>query len=436
MHCVNVYRKARESLYEALKGCQGTSYARSRERYQWTIGTVQHMALQSLQSPTSTRRSKPPVAQPQPLLPNKPPHHAQDVPVGHALNAEHEPHLTRKKPCIAHFFAVQKTNGRAAGRSSDEPSQSQRMQSSNSEDHADQSFDHKKADVLPSTPLHHPSLTSSTHGSRSCPLVSLTATDEVVNEVTADMMEIDEQSPSAAAFGSSDSTHSLHARASGRSIHVARSSNANKGKAAASKSPGQCTCEASAVFAPTNAHAEEIRYWRTYLASKLHKIFETEDQQPNAQHLRPLLEGVNGLWNASKALVAQNFEEEFETYAIILNRWIECVDTFVQFSEMTGFEGDKSMRESSVGKKLPAQWYMMRLGLPLTEESKGSAGRPKFQKGSRVMDDLYDATHEEVDKVACCYSDTDQLRVAVTPVTMELVQAHTGHIFWKFGSAI
>jgi hypothetical protein len=39
----DIYWKARESLYEALKGYQGTSYARSRERYQWTIGTVQHI---------------------------------------------------------------------------------------------------------------------------------------------------------------------------------------------------------------------------------------------------------------------------------------------------------------------------------------------------------------------------------------------------------
>jgi hypothetical protein len=39
----DVYGKARKSLYEALKGCQGTSYARSRERYQWTIGSVQHL---------------------------------------------------------------------------------------------------------------------------------------------------------------------------------------------------------------------------------------------------------------------------------------------------------------------------------------------------------------------------------------------------------
>jgi hypothetical protein len=37
----DVYRKARESLYEALRGCQGTNYARSRERYQWTIHSFQ-----------------------------------------------------------------------------------------------------------------------------------------------------------------------------------------------------------------------------------------------------------------------------------------------------------------------------------------------------------------------------------------------------------
>ncbi|KAF2824912.1 hypothetical protein CC86DRAFT_456871 [Ophiobolus disseminans] len=38
-----LYWKARESLYEALRGCQGTSYARSREKYQWTIGSVQQL---------------------------------------------------------------------------------------------------------------------------------------------------------------------------------------------------------------------------------------------------------------------------------------------------------------------------------------------------------------------------------------------------------
>jgi WD40 repeat protein len=38
----DVCRKARESLYEALRGCQGTNYARSRERYQWTIHSFQH----------------------------------------------------------------------------------------------------------------------------------------------------------------------------------------------------------------------------------------------------------------------------------------------------------------------------------------------------------------------------------------------------------
>jgi hypothetical protein len=53
-----------------------------------------------------------------------------------------------------------------------------------------------------------------------------------------------------------------------------------------------------------------------------------------------------------------------------------------------------------------------------------------------VIENLYDATNEEVDKVARCYDDIDQLRAAVTPVNMDLVQAHTCHIFWKFGSAI
>jgi hypothetical protein len=37
----DVYWKARKSLYKALSGCQGTSYARSRERYQWTIHSSQ-----------------------------------------------------------------------------------------------------------------------------------------------------------------------------------------------------------------------------------------------------------------------------------------------------------------------------------------------------------------------------------------------------------
>jgi hypothetical protein len=42
-HDVVLYWKARESLYEAHRGCQGTSYARSCERYQWTISSVQHI---------------------------------------------------------------------------------------------------------------------------------------------------------------------------------------------------------------------------------------------------------------------------------------------------------------------------------------------------------------------------------------------------------
>jgi hypothetical protein len=43
----DVYRKARESLYEALRGCQGTNYARSRERYQWTIHSFQQLLTRS-----------------------------------------------------------------------------------------------------------------------------------------------------------------------------------------------------------------------------------------------------------------------------------------------------------------------------------------------------------------------------------------------------
>ena len=36
-----------ESLYEAHRRCQGTNYARSRERYQWTIGSVQQFPYRS-----------------------------------------------------------------------------------------------------------------------------------------------------------------------------------------------------------------------------------------------------------------------------------------------------------------------------------------------------------------------------------------------------
>jgi hypothetical protein len=50
----DVYQKARESLYEALSGCQGTSYTRSHERYQWTIGTVQHLRILCATSSTRT----------------------------------------------------------------------------------------------------------------------------------------------------------------------------------------------------------------------------------------------------------------------------------------------------------------------------------------------------------------------------------------------
>ena len=38
----------RESLYEAHRGCQGTSYARSRESYQRTTGSVQQYPLQQM----------------------------------------------------------------------------------------------------------------------------------------------------------------------------------------------------------------------------------------------------------------------------------------------------------------------------------------------------------------------------------------------------
>jgi hypothetical protein len=47
-HDVVLYWKARESLYEALRGCQGTSYARSREGYQWTIGSVQQISTKRI----------------------------------------------------------------------------------------------------------------------------------------------------------------------------------------------------------------------------------------------------------------------------------------------------------------------------------------------------------------------------------------------------
>jgi hypothetical protein len=52
-HDVVLYWKACESLYEAHRGCQGTSYARSCERYQWTISSVQHTP--SLRARTSDR---------------------------------------------------------------------------------------------------------------------------------------------------------------------------------------------------------------------------------------------------------------------------------------------------------------------------------------------------------------------------------------------
>jgi hypothetical protein len=50
-----LYWKARESLNEALRGCQGTSYARSRERYQWTIGSVQQLAVCEREGKASIR---------------------------------------------------------------------------------------------------------------------------------------------------------------------------------------------------------------------------------------------------------------------------------------------------------------------------------------------------------------------------------------------
>jgi len=90
----------------------------------------------------------------------------------------------------------------------------------------------------------------------------------------------------------------------------------------------------------------------------------------------------------------------------------------------------------SVGKKHSSQWYMKRLGLPLTEESKGSAGKPKFLNSPKVIEDLYDATSGEVDKIVSCYEDIDELREAVNPANMDLIRAHTDHMLWKFGSAI
>jgi hypothetical protein len=78
-------------------------------------------ALQSLDRSTSTRHSKPSVAQLQSLLSNKPPHHAQEVPISYAPKPKHEPRFIRKKLSIAHFFAPQEASDIAARRAGDHP---------------------------------------------------------------------------------------------------------------------------------------------------------------------------------------------------------------------------------------------------------------------------------------------------------------------------
>jgi hypothetical protein len=235
------------STWASIDGCTDSGSTPSESSFDPTQSKI--AALQSLDRSTSTRHSKPSVAQLQSLLSNKPPHHAQEVPISYAPKPKHEPRFIRKKLSIAHFFAPQEASDIAARRAGDHPRpktflhKSQHKQSSSSEDHADHSIDHEDAGVLPGPSLSRPSSASSTYESRSGPLVTL-----AVNEAMADMMEIDEQSPLAAASESStvDSTHLLHAGLSSRIMHVGRSSNADKVKAAASKSPGQCFCNTSA----------------------------------------------------------------------------------------------------------------------------------------------------------------------------------------------
>jgi hypothetical protein len=53
---------------------------------------------------------------------------------------------------------------------------------------------------------------------------------------------------------------------------------------------------------------------------------------------------LNGLWEVAQHLLREDVDDSFDGYVEVLDIWRTCLDTFVKFSEITKFEGDKTAR--------------------------------------------------------------------------------------------
>ena len=68
-----------------------------------------------------------------------------------------------------------------------------------------------------------------------------------------------------------------------------------------------------------------------------------ETELPDTATLKDAMQYMNRITGNDSSKLRSMFGDSFERYQESLNRWLECVNAFVQFRQITNFEGEKSM---------------------------------------------------------------------------------------------